>query len=87
MFVGLYKDSKCWKEAEGDGLKVSTLKDTCTYADVIMCLLFDEKKKLFIIFIMKIPKKEMAKILKEIQTGQFAREWILENKAGHLRFN
>ncbi|MBX9654614.1 ketol-acid reductoisomerase [bacterium] len=26
-------------------------------------------------------KKEMKKILKEIQTGQFAREWILENKA------
>ncbi|MFM7842880.1 MAG: ketol-acid reductoisomerase, partial [Planctomycetota bacterium] len=24
----------------------------------------------------------MRKILKEIQTGQFAREWILENKAG-----
>jgi ketol-acid reductoisomerase len=24
----------------------------------------------------------MKKILKEIQTGQFAREWILENKAG-----
>ena len=27
-------------------------------------------------------KAEMKKILKEIQTGQFAREWILENKAG-----
>jgi ketol-acid reductoisomerase len=27
-------------------------------------------------------RKEMKKILKEIQTGQFAREWILENKAG-----
>jgi len=26
-------------------------------------------------------KQEMKKILKEIQTGQFAREWILENKA------
>jgi ketol-acid reductoisomerase len=26
-------------------------------------------------------KKEMKKILTEIQTGQFAREWILENKA------
>ena len=26
-------------------------------------------------------KAEMRKILKEIQTGQFAREWILENKA------
>lgn len=27
-------------------------------------------------------RKEMKKILKEIQSGQFAREWILENKAG-----
>lgn len=27
-------------------------------------------------------KREMKKILSEIQTGQFAREWILENKAG-----
>ena len=28
----------------------------------------------------------MRKILKEIQTGQFAREWILENKAGRPGF-
>jgi ketol-acid reductoisomerase len=28
----------------------------------------------------------MKKILKEIQTGQFAREWILENKAGAPAF-
>jgi ketol-acid reductoisomerase len=27
-------------------------------------------------------RAEMKKILKEIQSGQFAREWILENKAG-----
>src|SRR5881628_3076807 len=27
-------------------------------------------------------RKEMKRILKEIQSGQFAREWILENKAG-----
>lgn len=31
-------------------------------------------------------KLEMKKILKEIQTGQFAREWILENKAGAPAF-
>jgi ketol-acid reductoisomerase len=31
-------------------------------------------------------KKEMKKILKEIQTGQFAREWILENRAGAPAF-
>lgn len=32
-------------------------------------------------------KAEMRKILKEIQTGEFAREWILENKAGKPVFN
>lgn len=31
-------------------------------------------------------RKEMKKILREIQTGQFAREWILENKAGAPAF-
>jgi ketol-acid reductoisomerase len=32
-------------------------------------------------------KKEMKKILEEIQSGQFAREWIEENKAGRPNFN
>jgi ketol-acid reductoisomerase len=31
-------------------------------------------------------RKEMRKILSEIQSGQFAREWILENKAGRPGF-
>jgi len=31
-------------------------------------------------------RAEMKRILKEIQTGQFAREWILENKAGAPAF-
>lgn len=31
-------------------------------------------------------KREMKKILNEIQSGQFAREWILENKAGAPAF-
>ena len=31
-------------------------------------------------------RKEMKKILREIQTGQFAREWILENQAGRPAF-
>ncbi len=31
-------------------------------------------------------KKEMKRILKEIQEGDFAREWILENKANAPRF-
>jgi len=32
-------------------------------------------------------KEEMKKVLKEIQSGQFAREWILECKAGKPVFN
>ncbi len=32
-------------------------------------------------------KKEMKKILKEIQNGEFAREYLLENKAGKPVFN
>jgi ketol-acid reductoisomerase len=31
-------------------------------------------------------RKEMKKVLREIQTGQFAREWILENQAGRPSF-
>jgi ketol-acid reductoisomerase len=32
-------------------------------------------------------KREMKKILDEIQSGEFAREWIMENKAGRPVFN
>ena len=32
-------------------------------------------------------RAEMKKILHEIQSGQFAREWIMENKAGRPVFN
>jgi ketol-acid reductoisomerase len=32
-------------------------------------------------------RKEMRKILKEVQKGKFAREWIRENEAGRPNFN
>ncbi|MBI4228796.1 MAG: ketol-acid reductoisomerase [Deltaproteobacteria bacterium] len=32
-------------------------------------------------------RKEMKKILKDIQSGEFAREWIIENKAGRPVYN
>jgi len=32
-------------------------------------------------------RQEMRKILKEIQTGEFAREWLLENQVGRPTFN
>jgi ketol-acid reductoisomerase len=31
-------------------------------------------------------RKEMKKILSEIQTGQFAREWMAENESGRQKF-
>jgi ketol-acid reductoisomerase len=31
-------------------------------------------------------KKEMGKVLKEIQTGKFAKEWIEENKKGRKNY-
>ena len=31
-------------------------------------------------------RKEMKRILSEIQSGQFAKEWIAENKAGRGKF-
>ena len=33
-----------------------------------------------------VQKAEMKRILREIQSGEFAREWILENQAGRPRF-
>ena len=32
-------------------------------------------------------KKEMKKVLHEIQDGTFARNWIMENKMGRAHFN
>ena len=37
--------------------------------------------------ISKDVRKEMKTILKEVQSGAFAKEWIDENKAGRPRFN
>jgi ketol-acid reductoisomerase len=31
-------------------------------------------------------KKEMGKVLKEIQSGRFARQWIAENKVGRPNY-
>ena len=42
--VGLYKGSKSWSKAEGDGLKVSTVAEATAWADVVMMLIPDEKQ-------------------------------------------
>jgi ketol-acid reductoisomerase len=31
-------------------------------------------------------KREMRRILEEIQSGRFAREWVMENKTGQVSF-
>ena len=36
--------------------------------------------------ITKQTKEEMRKVLKDIQSGRFARDWVLENKAGQASF-
>ncbi len=35
----------------------------------------------------KATKKEMKKILREIQNGKFARQWIAENNSGRKKYN
>ncbi len=42
--VGLYKGSKSWLKAEGDGLKVAAVADAVRGADIIMILIPDEKQ-------------------------------------------
>ena len=42
--VGLYKGSKSWPKAEEQGLKVMTVADATTWADVVMMLVNDEKQ-------------------------------------------
>ena len=32
-------------------------------------------------------KREMKQILKEVQTGKFARQWIRENKTGRRKYD
>ncbi|MBP2650492.1 MAG: ilvC [Firmicutes bacterium] len=42
--VGLYKGSKSWAKAEGNGLKVALVADAVAGADIVMILLPDEKQ-------------------------------------------
>ena len=50
----------------------SSISDTAEYGDLV------KGKRI----INEETRKEMKKILAEIQSGEFAREWILENQAG-----
>ena len=54
-----------------------SISDTAEYGDVTRGprIITDETRA------------EMKRILSEIQTGKFAREWILENQAGRPAFN
>ncbi len=58
------------------GMRYS-VSDTAEYGDIVV------GKKI----ITEETRKNMKKILKDIQDGTFAREWILENKAGRPVYN
>ena len=45
VMVGLYKGSKSWDKAKGDGLKVGTVQETAEASQVIMILLPDQTHK------------------------------------------
>ncbi|MGE5557538.1 MAG: ketol-acid reductoisomerase [Bacillota bacterium] len=54
-----------------------SISDTAEYGDMII------GKRI----INDAVRAEMKKVLKEIQTGKFAKEWLLENQAGRPQFN
>jgi ketol-acid reductoisomerase len=54
-----------------------SISDTAEYGDIIV------GKKI----ITEETRKNMKKVLEDIQTGEFAKEWILENQAGRPVFN
>jgi ketol-acid reductoisomerase len=45
VMVGLYKGSKSWEKAKGDGLKVGTVAETADASQVLMILLPDQTHK------------------------------------------
>ncbi len=45
VMVGLYKGSKSWDKAKGDGLKVGTVQETAEVSQVIMIVLPDQTHK------------------------------------------
>ena len=54
-----------------------SISDTAEYGDIVV------GKKI----ITEETRKNMKKVLKEVQNGEFAKEWILENQAGRPVFN
>jgi ketol-acid reductoisomerase len=54
-----------------------SISDTAEYGDIIV------GKKI----ITEETRKNMKKVLQEVQNGEFAKEWILENQAGRPVFN
>ena len=54
-----------------------SISDTAEYGDIVV------GKKI----ITEETRKNMKKVLQEVQNGEFAKEWILENQAGRPVFN
>jgi ketol-acid reductoisomerase len=65
VVVGLYKGSKSWDRARGDGLKVATCEEAAQIGDVIMILLPDQTHK-------QVYHESIEKALKPGKTLMFA---------------
>ena len=52
-----------------------SISDTAEFGDYVTRIVTDETKK------------EMKRVLTEIQQGEFAKKWILENQAGRPTYN
>ncbi len=65
VMVGLYKGSKSWEKARGDGLKVGTVLETAEAAQVIMIVLPDQTHK-------QVYEESIARALTPGKTLMFA---------------
>ncbi len=61
----------------GLGMMRYSISDTAEYGD------YSVGKRI----ITEDTKNEMRKVLREVQEGKFARDWMLENQSGRLNFN
>ena len=81
VVVGLRKGGASWDKAANAGLTVKEVNEAVKEADVVMILLPDEN-------IAKVyaenvgPNMKKGAVLKDIQTGEYAKSFLLENMAG-----
>lgn len=67
---GLRRGGASWHKAESAGLKVAQVEDAVRDADVIM------------LRVTEATREAMRACLRDIQSGEYAKQFILENRAG-----